>query len=229
MKKQSKRNKSNLKKIEKNKIYEVKEGLEILKTLKSTKFLETIEINFNLNINTKKTNQNIKGFVILPHGTGKNIKIAVFTTGKNIEIAKLCGVEAIGLEDLAEKIKKNSSLFDLIIASPETMKIVSKLGPILGPKGLMPNPKFGTITENIKKAIKEAKNGKVCYKNDKNGVIHSIVGKINFSNQKLYENIKTLFEAIKKSKPSQSKGFFIKKISISTTMGPGITINHMSL
>ncbi|WP_075431646.1 50S ribosomal protein L1 [Buchnera aphidicola] len=229
MKKLSKKKKQNQQKIKKNKLYSAKNGINFLKQLKLAKFNESIDAAFYLNINTKKSEQNIRGSILLPHGTGKKSKIAVFATGKNAEIAKSLNVDAVGTEDLADIIKNKKIVFDIIIASPDTMKIVSKLGPILGPRGIMPNPKFGTVTEDIKKSIEEAKIGKVNYKNDKNGIIHSSFGKINFSEKKLYQNLQILFNAIKKSKNNQSKGIYCKKISLSTTMGPGITIDHLSL
>lgn len=229
MKKISKKKDQNNKRITENKIYSAQEGIKFLKNLKPAKFNESIDVAFHLNINTKKSEQNIRGSILLPHGTGKKSKIAVFATGKNVEIAQKLGITSIGTEDLANEIIKNKKKFDVIIASPDTMKVVSKLGPILGPRGIMPNPKFGTVTENIEKSIKEAKIGKINYKNDKNGIIHSSFGKINFSENQLYQNLKALFNAIKKSKTNQSKGIYCKKISLSTTMGPGITIDHLSL
>lgn len=211
------------------KIFSIQKGIEILKKSKKRKFIESIDAAFNLNINPKKPEQNIRNTAILPHGTGKNIKIAVFTTGKNIKIAYSQGADTVGMEDLAEIIKKKKQKFDIIIATPETMQLVGTLGPILGPRGLMPNPKFGTVTQNIKSTIQEIKSGKIHYKNDKNGIIHSTFGKINFSNQELFENFLSLYNAIKKSRPPLSKGLFFKKISVSSTMGPGIIINHLLL
>ncbi|ABJ90507.1 50S ribosomal protein L1 [Buchnera aphidicola BCc] len=211
------------------KIYNIKEAIQLLKNKKSAKFIESIDAAFNLNIDPKKSEQNVRGSVLLPHGTGNTIKIAVFTTGKNIKIAQLAGADYVGLEDLANLITNQKKKIDLVIASPETMHIVGKLGPILGPKGIMPNPKFGTITKDIKKAIQEAKKGKINYRNDKNGIIHSNFGKINFSEKELYENFLTLYQDIKKSQPNQFKGIYYKKINISTTMGPGIIIDHLSL
>lgn len=211
------------------KMFNLKQGIKILKNSKKRKFIESIDAAFNLNINSKKPEQNIRNTAILPHGTGKNIKIAVFTTGENIKIAYSQGADLVGMEDLAEIIKKNKKKFDIIIATPETMKLVGTLGPILGPRGIMPNPKFGTITKDIKRTIKEIKNGKIYYKNDKNGIIHSTFGKINFSTQALSENFFSLYNSIKKSKPPVSKGLYFKKISLSSTMGPGIIINHLLL
>ncbi|AEH39621.1 50S ribosomal protein L1 [Buchnera aphidicola (Cinara tujafilina)] len=229
MKNLSKKIKNNRQHIKTNKIYPVKEGIKLLKNLQLAKFNESIDAAFHININTKKSEQNIRGSILLPYGTGKKSKIAVFATGKNAEIAKMLNVDAVGTEELADIIKKNKTKFDVVIASPDTMNIVSKLGPILGPRGIMPNPKFGTVTENIEKSIQEAKIGKINYRNDKNGIIHSSFGKINFSTTQLYQNLKILFNAIKKSKPNQLKGIYCKKISLSSTMGPGIIIDHLSL
>ncbi len=213
----------------KKKIYSFYEAIKILKKNKPANFIESIDANFNLNINSKKSEQNIRGSTILPYGTGKKIKIGVFTTGKNIIIAQSSGADFVGMEDLADIIKKKKMIFDVIIASPESMETVRKLGPILGPKGIMPNPKLGTVTTDIQRAIADYRNGKINYKNDKNGIIHSSFGKINFSDKQLYKNFIELYQSIKKSKPAQLKGIFFKKISLSTTMGPGIIIDHLSL
>lgn len=229
MKKKSKKINFNQKKIKQKKTYEIKKAIKILKTMQSANFIESIDAAFHLNIDSKKSEQNIRGSILLPHETGKKIKIAVFTTGQNAKIAISAGADYVGMEDLANIIQKQKKKFDVIIASPESMDTVKKLGPILGPRGIMPNPKLGTVTTDIKKSIVEAKKGKITYKNDKNGIIHSSFGKINLSNKKIYENFLALFNTIKKSKPNQIKGIFFKKISISTTMGPGIIINHMSL
>ncbi|VFP80949.1 50S ribosomal protein L1 [Buchnera aphidicola (Cinara kochiana kochiana)] len=229
MKKISKKMQFNLKKIKIKKLYTINSAIKLLKDMKPANFIESIDATFHLNINPKKSEQNIRGSILLPHGTGKKIKIGVFTTGKNINIAKKYGADFVGMEDLAIIIKKQTIKFDLIIASPETMNLVGKLGPILGPRGIMPNPKFGTISNDIKKSLKEARKGKINYRNDKNGIIHSNFGKINFPKIQLYENFLTLYNNIKQSKPNQLKGVYYKKINISTTMSPGITIDHLSL
>ncbi|VFP87811.1 50S ribosomal protein L1 [Buchnera aphidicola (Cinara piceae)] len=229
MQKKSKKMQFNQKKKKNKKNYKIEKAIKILKSMKHANFIESIDAAFNLNINTKKSEQNIRGSVILPHGTGKKIKIAVFTTGKNVKIAQSCGADFVGMEDLANIIKKQKIKFDLIIASPESMELVGKLGPILGPRGIMPNPKFGTVTNNIEKSIQDARKGKINYKNDKNGIIHSNFGKINFSHKHLYANFLALYNSIRQSKPTQLKGIYYKKISISTTMGLGINIDHLSL
>ncbi|XBC44410.1 MAG: 50S ribosomal protein L1 [Buchnera aphidicola (Schlechtendalia peitan)] len=215
--------------IDHKKVFEIEEGIEILKKMAISKFNESIDISINLNINSKKSDQNIRNSAILPHGTGKTIKIVVFTTGKNVDIAKSLGVEYVGLHDLSDIIKSGKINFNVAIASTETMNVVSKLGPILGPRGLMPNPKLGTVTDNIENAIKNAKKGQINYKNDKNGIVHTSIGKINFTNKNIQENLNTLLISIKKSKPKNLKGLYIKKITISTTMSLGINVNINNL
>lgn len=217
------------KNIDVKKIYNLDELIKILKSSSKVKFVESIDIAINLGINPKKSDQNIRGTTILPHGLGRVVKVAVFTHGENVEIAKKSGAEYIGMEDLAEKIKKEGIAFNTVIASPDAMKIVTQLGHILGPRGLMPNPKLGTVTENIAEAIKNAKTGQVCYRNDKNGIIHATIGRINFKNDQIKENFHTFLESIKKAKPPQSKGIYIKKIVLSSTMGVGLTVDQSNL
>ncbi|WP_343189486.1 50S ribosomal protein L1 [Buchnera aphidicola] len=210
-----------MKKIKnKNNKYNFIEAIKLLKKISTRKFNESIDIAINLGIDPKKTDQNIKGTINLPYGNGKKKKIAVFSDKK-----KIIDADFIGLEDLAKKIKENKIKFDIIIATPQTMKIVGKLGPILGPKGLMPNIKFGTITNNIEKTIKKIKKGQINYKNDKNGILHLSIGKINFNNKYLKKNFQTCITTIKKNKPTTSKGIYIKKIFISSTMSPSLKIN----
>ncbi|WP_367670448.1 50S ribosomal protein L1 [Sodalis-like secondary symbiont of Drepanosiphum platanoidis] len=225
----NKRIKNIRKKINIEKEYDINEAIFLIKKTAKAKFIESIDVSINLGINTKKSDQNVRGSIILPKGTGRIIKIAVFTQGLNIELAKKAGADFIGTNDLAEKIKNNKIIVNSIIASPDVMHIVSKLGKILGPRGLMPNPKFGTVTDNIQKAIKNAKSGQIYYKNDKNGIIHTIIGKSNFLNNDLKLNLECLILEIKKNKPTNIKGLYIKKITISTTMGVGIKININSL
>lgn len=217
------------KKINLNQEYNIKQAIKILKKYQTNNFIESIDISMNLGIDPKKTEQTIRGATILPHGLGKNIKIAVFTQGKNIEIAKKHGANIAGGLDIVPILKNKKHGFDIVIASPDTMHIVSTLGPILGPRGLMPNLKTGTITENIETAVKNAKKGNIRYKNDKNGIIHATIGKINFTNDQIHENLKTLITEIKKLKPKNSKGNFIKKLVLSTTMGCGIIIELSSI
>ncbi|WP_343154288.1 50S ribosomal protein L1 [Buchnera aphidicola] len=222
-----------IKKIKKNidltKLYNIDESIKLLKNSSKVNFIESIDIAINLGINPKKSDQNIRGTTILPHGVGRTIKVAVFTQGENIEIAKKSGAEYVGMEDLSEKIKKEGIIFDAVIASPDAMKIVTQLGHILGPRGLMPNPKLGTVSTNISEAVKNAKTGQIFYRNDKNGIIHATIGRINFHENQIKDNFNTFLESIKKVKPPQSKGIYIKKIVLSSTMGVGLTLDQSNL
>lgn len=207
-----------------NKKYDIFTAILLLKKLSVTKFIESVDIAINLNIDPKKSDQNIRGFVILPHGIGKLVRVAVFTQGKNVALAKKAGAELVGSEDLAAIIKSGKLNFDIVIASPDTMHIVSQLGQILGPRGLMPNPKTGTVSVDIFDTVKNIKKGQICYKNDKNGIVHATIGKINFEENHLKENFLFLLNAVKKIKPKHTKGIYVKKITISTTMGIGIIV-----
>ncbi|AAO26781.1 50S ribosomal protein L1 [Buchnera aphidicola str. Bp (Baizongia pistaciae)] len=209
--------------------YDIDEGITLLKKMATSKFIESLDVAINLGINPKNTNQNIRNTTILPHGIGRLIKVAVFTQGENEKIAKKFGAEFVGLHNLIETVKTKTILFDVAIATPDVMPYVSQLGPILGPRGLMPNPKLGTITEKLEYAIKNAKSGQIHYKNDKNGIIHISIGKINFENTKIKENLNALISSLKQSKPSQSKGTYIKQVVISTTMSSGIKIDLNTL
>lgn len=229
MKKINKRMKKIKNDINFEKLYHIDELIQLLKKSSNVNFNESIDIAINLGINPKKSDQNIRGSTILPHGTGRCVKVAVFTQGENIKIAKKAGAEFIGMEDLAEQIKKEGIKFHTAIASPDAMKIVTQLGQILGPRGLMPNPKLGTVTTNIEEAIKNAKTGQVCYRNDKNGIIHATIGRINFERHQIKENFNVFLESIKKAKPPQSKGIYIKKVILSSTMGIGLTLDQSSL
>lgn len=212
------------------KMYHIDESIILLKKMAIAKFTESLDISINLGIDPKKSDQNIRNTTILPHGTGRLIKVAVFTQGENEKIAKKSGAEFVGLHDLIEEIIKSKKInFDVAIATPDVMSSVGKIGPILGPKGLMPNPKLGTITNKLESAIKNAKSGQIYYKNDKNGIVHTTIGKINFSNEKIKENLNTLISSLTKSKPMKSKGTYIKKIALSTTMSAGIKIDLSTL
>jgi large subunit ribosomal protein L1 len=218
-------------KIYKKKIntQELENAILNLKNQSKKKFIESFDVAIMLGINTKKTDQNIRGSTTLPHGTGKKIKVAVFAHGKKAEDAKKAGAEYIGMEDLSQKIKNNQIKFDVTVAIPESMKIVGLLGSILGPKGLMPSYKLGTITSNIFDIVKEIKNGQIRYKNDKNGIIHTSIGKTNFSINQIKENLIHLINALKKQKPSASKGIYIKKVFLTTTMGKSIELEQSFL
>lgn len=212
-----------------NKNYSFEKAVFILKKQSSKKFIESVDVSISLNINTKYSDQNIRGTVVLPYGNGKNNIVGVFAQGKNFEIAKSLGADFVGMEDLFEKIKNGFYDFNVIISTPEAMSLVSQLGAILGPRNLMPNPKFGTVTENIADAVKDAKLGQIFYKNDKNGIIHSSIGKIDFSSEKIKSNLEALINSIKKNKPPKIKQFYIKNIFLSTTMGIGIKIKNDNL
>ncbi|MGL9760311.1 MAG: 50S ribosomal protein L1 [Symbiopectobacterium sp.] len=216
-------------KVDVTKQYDINEAVVLLKELATAKFVESVDVAVNLGIDARKSDQNVRGATVLPHGTGRSVRVAVFTQGANAEAAKEAGAELIGMEGLSDKIKKGEMNFDIVIASPDAMRVVSQLGQILGPRGLMPNPKVGTVTSNVSKAVKNAKAGQVCYRNDKNGIIHTTIGKVDFNAEKLKENLEALLIVLKKAKPAQAKDVYIKKVSISTTMGASVTVDQSSL
>ncbi|MBK4765441.1 MAG: 50S ribosomal protein L1 [Pantoea sp. Brub] len=216
-------------KVDTTKQYSFIEAISLLKELTTTNFIESVDISVHLNIDIKKSDQNIRGATVLPHGTGRSVRVIVFSHGQQAEDAKKAGADMVGMEELAKKIKNGYTKFDVVIASPDSMNLVKELGQILGTKGLMPNLKEGTITSNIKEAVNNAKTGQIRYRNDKNGIIHSTIGKINFDILKLKENLEFLLTNFKKFKTMQSKGDYIKKINISTTMGTGLCIDQSSL
>lgn len=216
-------------KVDVTKRYDIIEAVALLKELATAKFVESVDVSINLGIDARKSDQNVRGATVLPHGTGRSIRVAVFTQGHNAEAANAAGAELIGMDDLADFIKKGEMNFDVVIASPDAMRVVGQLGQILGPRGLMPNPKVGTVTPNIAEAVKNAKAGQVRYRNDKNGIIHTTIGKVDFESDKLKENLEALLVALKKAKPSQAKGMYIKKVSLSTTMGAGVAIDQSGL
>ena len=227
--KKTKNNKKLLEAIDVSKIYEPIEAIKILKDNKYTKFNETLEVAINLGIDPNKTDQGIRGVTSLPKGTGKSIKVAVITKGDKQAEAKEAGADLVGDNDLIDSISSGKILFDLLIASPDMMPSVGKVAKILGPKGLMPNPKLGTVTQDISTAVKNVKAGQVQFKNDKGGIVHAGIGKINFEDNDLLENLKFFFSSINKSKPDSVKGSFIKKVTIASTMGVGLEINLASL
>ncbi|ASI89306.1 MULTISPECIES: 50S ribosomal protein L1 [Vibrio] len=216
-------------KVEVTKEYEINEAVALLKELATAKFVESVDVAVNLGIDARKSDQNVRGATVLPHGTGREIRVAVFTQGANAEAAKEAGADIVGMEDLAEQVKKGEMNFDVVVASPDAMRVVGQLGTILGPRGLMPNPKVGTVTPNVAEAVKNAKAGQVRYRNDKNGIIHTTIGKVNFEANQLQENLEALLVALKKAKPSSAKGTFLKKVSISTTMGAGVSVDQSTL
>ncbi len=225
MNKNTKKRKELIKKIDIEKHYDLNEAIDILKDASSANFNETIDIAINLSLNSSKSDQAVKGVISLPHGVGKKLKVAVVAKGEKAEEAKKSGAEFVGDQDLIKTIESGKIDFDRLISTPDMMVEVAKLGKVLGPKGLMPNPKLGTVTNDISKAVKEATQGQLQYKNEKNGIIHAGVGKINFEKEQLIENIKTFIGIIIKNRPSGIKGNFIKKVSIASTMGLGIKLN----
>ncbi|CAM2818017.1 50S ribosomal protein L1 [Vibrio neptunius] len=216
-------------KVDVTKEYEINEAVALLQELATAKFVESVDVAVNLGIDARKSDQNVRGATVLPHGTGREIRVAVFTQGANAEAAKEAGADIVGMEDLAEQVKKGEMNFDVVVASPDAMRVVGQLGTILGPRGLMPNPKVGTVTPNVAEAVKNAKAGQVRYRNDKNGIIHTTIGKANFSAEQIKENLEALLVALKKAKPSSAKGTFLQKVSISTTMGAGVAVDQTSL
>ena len=229
MSKASKRMAVNQESIDSNQHYSLDEAISLLKKTSNAKFNETIDIAINLGIDAKKSDQNVRGSMVLPNGTGKTLRVIVFAQSEQVDAAKNAGADKVGFEDLAEEIKSGFSEFDVVIATPDTMRIVGQLGKILGPKGMMPNPKDGTVTKNVEDAVIKAKTGQIRFRNDKGGVVHCPIGKIDFSEESIKENLESLLDAIMKSKPSSAKGAFIKKVTVSSTMGPGITIDHSTI
>ncbi|MCL5261192.1 MAG: 50S ribosomal protein L1 [Gammaproteobacteria bacterium] len=211
------------------KVYSINEAIGLLKSLPARKFIEGVDVSVNLGIDTRKSDQTVRGAVVLPNGTGRKVKVAVFARDEQAKTALNAGAEIVGFDDLADKIKQGVIDFDVLIATPDAMKVVGQLGQILGPKGLMPNPKTGTVTADVATAVKNAKAGQVSYRADKGGVVHCTIGKINFETNALRENLNTLMHDLKKSKPSGSKGVYIKKVTLSSTMGPGLIIDQASI
>ena len=226
---QSKNRKNLIKKLEIGKLYEPIEAIKLLKENSYVKFDESLEVAVNLKIDSNKTDQNVRGVLSLPKGTGKKIRIAVMAKGDKAKEASDAGADIVGDEDLAQQVTKGKINFDLLIATPDMMPTVGKIGKILGPKGLMPNPKLGTVTQDVRKAVSNAKAGQVQFKNDKAGIIHAGIGKLNFTEEDLLQNLKSFYTSISKSKPDTVKGSFIKKVSIASTMGFGLQINTTSL
>ncbi len=229
MAKLSKRARLIREKVDVLKEYEINEALALLKELATANFKESVDVAVKLGIDARKSDQNVRGAAVLPHGTGRDVRVAVFTQGANVEKAQEAGADIIGMEDLAEQVKAGVMDFDVVIATPDAMRVVGQLGQVLGPRGLMPNPKVGTVTPDVATAVKNAKAGQVRYRNDKNGIIHSTIGKVDFENGQLEENLVSLLNALKKAKPAQAKGAYFKKISLSTTMGAGVAIAQGSL
>ena len=212
-----------------NKVYGLSEAIDTLKTLPAAKFVESVDVAINLGVDPRKSDQVVRGSTVLPNGNGKTVRVAVFTQGANVEAAKAAGADIVGFEDLAAEVKAGKMDFDVVIASPDAMRVVGQLGQILGPRGLMPNPKVGTVTPNVAEAVKNAKSGQVRYRTDKAGIIHCSVGNVGFDTDKLVGNINALVADLVKLKPSTSKGVYLKKVAVSTTMGTGLPVDTASL
>lgn len=230
MAKLSKRQKLIREKVDATRAYTVDEAVALLVELGgSVKFKESIDVSVNLGVDARKSDQVVRSSTVLPNGTGKSVRVAVFTQGANADKAKEAGADIVGMDDLAEEVKKGNMDFDVVIATPDAMRVVGQLGQILGPRGLMPNPKVGTVTPDVANAVKNAKAGQVRYRTDKNGIIHAPLGNVEFTAQAIKENLEALIADLKKAKPASSKGVYLKKVSLSSTMGPGLTVDQSSL
>ncbi|MFZ9127759.1 MAG: 50S ribosomal protein L1 [Pseudomonadales bacterium] len=229
MAKLSKRVKAFREKVDPQKAYEITEAVGLLNELSSVKFKESIDVSINLGVDPRKSDQVVRGATVLPNGTGKQVRVAVFAQGDNAEQAKAAGADIVGMDDLAANVKAGQLDFDVVIASPDAMRVVGQLGQVLGPRGLMPNPRLGTVTPNVAEAVKNAKAGQVRYRTDKNGIIHGGVGQVGFEPQAIKQNVEALLSDLKKAKPASAKGVYVKKITLSTTMGAGISIDQASL
>lgn len=229
MAKLSKRQRAIAEKVDSSKAYGIEEAVALLKELSNVKFAETVDASINLGIDPRKSDQAVRGATTLPHGTGKEVRVAVFTQGANADAAKEAGADLVGMDELAAEVKAGKMDFDVVIASPDAMRVVGQLGQILGPRGLMPNPKTGTVTPDVVTAVKNAKAGQVRFRADKGGIIHGGIGKVGFDLNALKENLEALVADLKKAKPASAKGVYLKKITLSTTMGPGLTIDQASL
>jgi large subunit ribosomal protein L1 len=225
----TKRRKLAREKVVPGKAYPIDEALSLVKEFATAKFPESVDVAVNLGVDPRKSDQVVRGSTVLPHGTGKSLRVAVFAQGENAEKAKAAGADVVGFEDLAERVKGGELNFDVVIATPDAMRVVGQLGQILGPRGLMPNPKVGTVTADVTAAVKNAKAGQVRYRTDKAGIVHCQIGRANFEVTALKENLLALLADLKKAKPAASKGAYVKRLTVSSTMGPGITVDQASL
>ena len=216
-------------KLTPGKQYPIDEALGLVKEFASPKFNESVDVAVNLGIDASKSDQQVRGSTVMPNGIGKSVRVAVFTSGKNQEAAKAAGADVVGLEDLAEQVKAGNFNFDVVIASPDAMRVVGQLGQILGPRGLMPNPKVGTVSPDVANAVKNAKSGQVRYRVDKAGIVHCTIGKASFEPTALRENLQALIADLQRAKPATSKGIYLKRVTISSTMGPGVVVDHSTL
>lgn len=229
MAKLSKRVRAFREKVDTSKQYPIEEAVALLKEFSTVKFQETVDVSINLGIDPRKSDQAVRGATTLPHGTGKDVRVAVFTQGEAAEAAKAAGADIVGMEDLAEQVKAGNMDFDVVIADPAAMRVVGQLGQILGPRGLMPNPKTGTVTPDVAGAVKNAKAGQVRFRADKGGIIHGGIGRVSFETSALKENLEALIADLKKAKPATAKGIYLQKVTLSTTMGPGVSVDSSTL
>lgn len=211
------------------KMYPIENAFQLLKDLSKVKFNESVDVSINLGVDARRSDQMVRGATVLPHGTGSVVRVAVFAQGAQADAAKAAGADIVGFEDLAETVKKGEMNFDIVIASPDAMRIVGQLGQILGPRGLMPNPKVGTVAADVGTAVKNAKSGQARFRTEKGGIVHSTIGKVSFTPSQLTDNLNALLTELKKLKPAQAKGIYLKKIVVSTTMGPGILVDSSTL
>jgi large subunit ribosomal protein L1 len=225
----SKRAKAIKAKVDRTKLYPFDNAISLIKECATAKFNESIDVSVQLGVDAKKSDQVVRGSVVLPAGTGKTVRVAVFATGEKAEAARAAGADLVGMEDLAERIKGGDMPFDIVIASPDTMRVVGTLGQILGPRGLMPNPKVGTVTPDVATAVKNAKAGQVQYRTDKAGIIHATIGRKDFADADLKSNLVALIDALNKAKPANSKGVYLRKVSLSSTMGAGVRVDQTTL
>ena len=213
-------------KVEPGKVYTLEEAVALLSEVSTVKFKEAVEVSVNLGVDPRKSDQVVRGATVLPNGTGRDVRVAVFAQGAAADAAKEAGADIVGMEDLADDVKKGNMNFDVVVAAPDAMRVVGQLGQILGPRGLMPNPKVGTVTPDVATAVKNAKAGQVRFRTDKNGIIHASIGKVDFPADALKGNLEALVNDLKRLKPSTSKGIYLKKLTLSSTMGPGLTVDH---
>jgi len=229
MAKLSKRNKAIREQLETGKVYLVEEALELLKKLSNVKFKESVDVSIRLGVDPRKSDQNVRGATVLPNGTGKTVRVAVFTQGDNVQKALDAGADVVGMDDLHDQIKGGDLAFDVVIATPDAMRVVGKLGQVLGPRGLMPNPKVGTVATDVAAAVSNAKAGQVRFRTDKGGIIHSTIGKVDFEVEALQANLTALLADLMKLKPASAKGQYLRKVAVSTTMGPGLVVDHLAI
>ena len=229
MSRKSKRLREAREKVDRARNYEIDEALDLVKSLAASRFMESVDVSVNLGVDPRKSDQVVRGSTVLPHGTGKSVRVAVFAQGPAADAAREAGADVVGFEDLAEEVKGGAINFDVAVAAPDAMRVVGPLGKILGPRGLMPNPKVGTVTPDVAGAVRKVKAGQVQYRTDRAGIIHSTIGKTGFEVPRLRANLEALVVDLNKSKPSTSKGVYIKKISVSTTHGPGVPVDKASL